>query len=697
MEEMMDYTTKEQNLYNEVWQLMNGNQASYNNVYEFSVDYVFGLICELLDAENGRAAQGQIDAQQAVDAIINQVYSYIYYNIKDMQSPQDFYSWVGQITTTETVNYLMQMGHFTVAQSNGNGAEVADYCSQDGEAIVAGDMFVNAEKHRRLTEYVASLDVYARAVVQYYYYEGVSVGYIAQVLGCSVDDVKKQISAIRENIAIISGNGLDGTLMYGMSSLPVLWLMFKSGFSGVPAAQLAGKLTVGGEAASRASDSLPQGADVGGAAGNASGANMSNGGARAAGNASGANMSNGGTRTAGNASGRNATNGGARTAGNASGRNAANGGARTAGANVSTAGRTSSGKSAGMSTGIKVAIAAAAVLLVGGGAAAIFHNVSKDKAAKSDTSTESMSDGLETSAEQGEEPTESSTELSTEAASQEANTTDLAAASTAAYQSFMSGELTAVVDDMYVNVAFESTVDLGFTQGEAVSVSDIENRFGLCVGGSSENTYEITDRSYGYLDAGNDGVQELAINLSGTLDETETGNLTVVLKYKEDGLHLTYAGYSLYRVGTTVYSGGQVSYYGSGGASSNYTEGGVLDANGVYHNLYTMNFEGDPVNGVTEDAFKSAAETMQSEFEDYFPGVAIKTYSIDGATYYVAEDEEGYAGTEQNTRYHELLETTTGITFTSADDIANMINAEQEKYVTGVAYDDTTAINWTNY
>jgi hypothetical protein len=227
----------------------------------------------------------------------------------------------------------------------------------------------------------------------------------------------------------------------------------------------------------------------------------------------------------------------------------------------------------------------------------------------------------------------------------------------------------------------------------------MESRFGVCLEGeyADNDTIQINEKKYAYIDVGNDGVQELAVTLSGNVNENESGDLTVLIKYREDGLHLTYAGNSLYRTGTRIDGQGVVSYAGSGGAATAYYESGVLDADGVYHNVYTAQYQGDPVYVVPEEGFKTASDTMKSEFgDDYYPGVEINIYEIDGTKYYVASDADGYAGTDQNTRYHELLETTTGVTFISEDELSDIVSDVQARYLPNGLSGDTD-INWSAY
>jgi hypothetical protein len=371
---------------------------------------------------------------------------------------------------------------------------------------------------------------------------------------------------------------------------------------------------------------------------------------------------------------------------------------------VSSGGKKSVGRKVGIPLGAKVGIGVAALLVVGGAAAAIYHiSGSKNKLSKTEeqTETQEITEGTENTTENTGETSESTSEATSEATTGAAATEaeSIADRSMEEYAKFLSGEATAVVDNGYENDVYTSTNGETFSQGETVDIHALENNIYT---EKVDAATEITGKKYAYVDAGNDGVQELVINVSGDIDGYGEGyGMTAVVKYMDDGLHVTYVGnsYPSYGPGTwtEVTDGGRVNCTLRAQFSAYYTEMGILDANGIYHNVYALTSEMNPVMESAGEAFEAANATMVSEYGDEcYPAVTINEYIVGGVTYYVLHDED--TSIPENARYHELINGIESITVVSEDDIASIIDQEQQKYVQGVSSgDDLTYLDWTEY
>jgi DNA-directed RNA polymerase specialized sigma24 family protein len=257
----MDYREKEERLCREVQRLKDGNQESYNEIYSLSADYIYKMIYELtqdVEASNG---------------IINQVYSDIYYGISGLTAPEHFYAWAGQIATTDTVRYMVRQGRFYVDvnldDENVAYESVTDYCLEDNARFIPESILSDLERQRLIREYIEDLSLFAKSVVQYYFYENLSVSYTAQLLGCDYRLVKKCIYDLKCTLIEMLGYRYEtsGEVLFDMASLPIFWLIFKSSFTNIPVSVLAAGTSLGAGAVAGAASGAAGTAVASGSAG----------------------------------------------------------------------------------------------------------------------------------------------------------------------------------------------------------------------------------------------------------------------------------------------------------------------------------------------------------------------------------------------------------------------------------------------
>jgi RNA polymerase sigma factor (sigma-70 family) len=217
-----------------------------------------------------------------------------------LDNPELFYSWAGQIATTDTVNYLRSAGRLmiddeaTEVMSAENEEYVAEYFADDRETFIPGSILEDAERQRLLRDYVENLPLADKIIVQYYYYEGMHVYYIAQMLGYDSYAVRKSIRKIKKKLRnILTPDGEEtGTQLYDMTAIPILWLVFKSTVTNIPVAAICGGVAGSGAVVGSGAVASGAGAAASGAGAAAGGAGMAASGAGVV--VSGAGMATGG-------------------------------------------------------------------------------------------------------------------------------------------------------------------------------------------------------------------------------------------------------------------------------------------------------------------------------------------------------------------------------------------------------------------
>jgi RNA polymerase sigma factor (sigma-70 family) len=257
----MNYALWEEELFNAVQQMKNGNQEAYNTVYNLSGGYTYKLVHNLTQDD------------EATTVIIGQVYQDIWANIYALDNPESFYSWAGQIATTDTVNYLRNTGSLMIDDEatelmHAEDEEyVAEYFADDRETFIPGSILEDTERQRLLRDYIENLSLADKIIVQYYYYEGMPVYYIAQMLGYDSYAVSKSIRKIKKKLRnILTPDGEEkGARLYDMTAIPILWLLFKSAVTNIPVAALCdGAVVTAGVAGS---DAVASGAGAASGAG----------------------------------------------------------------------------------------------------------------------------------------------------------------------------------------------------------------------------------------------------------------------------------------------------------------------------------------------------------------------------------------------------------------------------------------------
>ena len=261
------FKLKDEQLFAEVQKLMNGNFESYEKIYELSKHYIYKIINDI------------VQNHHTTEDMMQETYLQIYNKIGTLREARTFYVWAGRIASNLTLRYLQKYRKevLQAATEDEDGEFIFDNVVNDDEAFIPGSVLENEEQQRIIAGIMDSLSPEQKLTVQYYYFEELSVGDIANLMECSTGTVKSRLNYARKSLktAVSEFEVKHDVKLYSMASLPVFFMVFRRVASGLLAtgvgATVAGGAvatgaSVGGGSVSAGSASVGAGSVAGGSA-----------------------------------------------------------------------------------------------------------------------------------------------------------------------------------------------------------------------------------------------------------------------------------------------------------------------------------------------------------------------------------------------------------------------------------------------
>lgn len=201
----------------EINKLRQGNFQDYVSFYNLTCNYIYKLITDI------------IKDQATADQIMNSTYDSIYQNINTLADNSLFFRWAGQIATSECVKYINSTGTLDAEFYQWDSSYDYDDILQDKEAFVNENVLINMEIQRLIQETIDALPIVYKVILQYFYYEGMSIREISSRLNISEIEVRKSVGYIKEKLgAIINSVPADNnTKIYSLAQMPIFWIVFK--------------------------------------------------------------------------------------------------------------------------------------------------------------------------------------------------------------------------------------------------------------------------------------------------------------------------------------------------------------------------------------------------------------------------------------------------------------------------------------
>lgn len=285
---MNNYYEQDEKLYQAVYSLMCGNTDSYYVMYDLSIKYMYKIIYDI------------VKDYHTTEDLIQETYITIYNKINTLQDPRKFYAWAGRIATNITLRYIQNNRRelLVLDTEDGDSDFIFDIAAMDNEAFIPESVLEDREKQRLIAEIIDGLSVEQKIAIQYYYYEEMSVGEIANLMGCPVGTVKSRLNYARKAIkdAVIDLDVNANTRLYSLSMVPLFLMAFKAAvehfaFAGAGvAAGAAGAEVIGANVAADSALGANAGAVGGNVAAGGANAGVAAGGATASGVATGGAM-----------------------------------------------------------------------------------------------------------------------------------------------------------------------------------------------------------------------------------------------------------------------------------------------------------------------------------------------------------------------------------------------------------------------
>lgn len=159
-----------------------------------------------------------------------------------------------------------------------------------------------------------------------------------------------------------------------------------------------------------------------------------------------------------------------------------------------------------------------------------------------------------------------------------------------------------------------------------LTLSDLRDAFNRIIHDNNEDSEGVLGMRYAYIDCGNDGNKEMALEVDGTFIDGDS-SLTLILKEIDGTIQTVYAYANWARSQTDINEYGFISGGGSNSASNHGYNASYIDADGNYSFGY---YEGEELDFDMFTAFK--------EHEDY------DTSGLDGSLciYELRLDEKAY-------------------------------------------------------
>lgn len=228
-------------LYNEIIKIKNTDYSSYDNFYGLTSEFVYGLICSI------------VSEKTHADAIIVNVYNEICSRISECVPEDMFYVWAGRLTTYCVFCYAAEMGMNLEYQNVHGDGVFYENIYEDTEKFIPGQILGSMEHMRIIKRYIDGLPMMHNIILQYYYYEGMSVSDIEATLGIDRSYISNILKQIRKQLKefVYAGNNQEETF-YSLSEVPVFWIAFESILEGVVTsgvATVAGNVAVSGAGA----------------------------------------------------------------------------------------------------------------------------------------------------------------------------------------------------------------------------------------------------------------------------------------------------------------------------------------------------------------------------------------------------------------------------------------------------------------
>lgn len=213
--------TRSDELYTEILKMKNGDFESYESFYNQSINYLWKLIFDIVRDE------------EVTNELIKDLYMNIYTGIGQLENTKDFFNWAGDQATNMAFAYVLNY-NLDLVNGCGNiplGGSVSELVSEDDDRFIPEGFFEQEELKNVIDFKIDELPSISMCILHKYYYHDRPVSEIADELGLSSTEVKKEISNVKnilkQEITLAYGADYKSNVMVNsMAEIPVVWNLF---------------------------------------------------------------------------------------------------------------------------------------------------------------------------------------------------------------------------------------------------------------------------------------------------------------------------------------------------------------------------------------------------------------------------------------------------------------------------------------
>lgn len=196
-----------------VRQAQNGDRGACSKLYKLTFRSSYYLALRILGNES--------DAAEIVEKSYRRAFS----SVTSLKNPESFEAWIKHITAAKSIDLLKQKNQLVF---NGQ-ADLPSPKIEDGDEFLPKGLEKSANAGKAINKIIDSLPDCQRAVAVLHYYNEMPVSYIAQMFGCTENDVRTELYSARDNIKKCIERMINRENdVYPSEGKPILALILKS-------------------------------------------------------------------------------------------------------------------------------------------------------------------------------------------------------------------------------------------------------------------------------------------------------------------------------------------------------------------------------------------------------------------------------------------------------------------------------------
>lgn len=189
----------------------NGDQNALEQIYTENANKVYFLCLKILQNED--------DASDLMQDTFIRAFS----NLEQLKNPDSLTAWLLSIATSLCKNFLQKNKKFTFVSDNEEGTEQVQNIEDSDDNVLPERYIDNNETRRLVMEIIDKLPDGQRITIILFYYNGMSIKEISEVLECSTEAVKSRLyyarKTIKEEVLKLEKKG---TKLYAVPIIPIL-------------------------------------------------------------------------------------------------------------------------------------------------------------------------------------------------------------------------------------------------------------------------------------------------------------------------------------------------------------------------------------------------------------------------------------------------------------------------------------------